>query len=82
MKDLKKFRDVPHFISTHKQFLTLYPEMINSITYKFFEVDGRPKEEHLKEIKDELYTKRGRLGLLRDLMGFTGEPPDIVECRE
>ena len=70
LKDLKKFRDVPHFISTHKQFLTLYPEMINSVAYKFFEVDGRPKEEHLKEIKDELYTKRGRLGLLRDLYGF------------
>ncbi|MDA4112150.1 MAG: FAD-dependent oxidoreductase [Thaumarchaeota archaeon] len=70
LKDLKKFRDVPRYIATHKQFLTFYPEVINNVLYKFFEVDGRPKEEHLKEIKDELYTKRGRLGLLRDLYGI------------
>ncbi|MDA4130140.1 MAG: hypothetical protein OK457_05180 [Thaumarchaeota archaeon] len=70
LRDLKKFRDVPHYISTHRQFLTLYPELINSVLYKFFEVDGRPKEDHLKEIKDELFTKRGRVGLLRDLYGI------------
>ncbi len=70
LKDLKKFRQVPHYIATHKQFLTLYPELMNDVLYKFLEVDGRPKEEHLKEIKEELYTKRGRLGLLRDLYGI------------
>ncbi|HXQ92749.1 MAG TPA: FAD-dependent oxidoreductase [Nitrososphaerales archaeon] len=70
LRDLKKFRDVPHYIASHKQFLTLYPELMNSVLYKFLEVDGRPKEEHLKEIKDELYSKRGRLGLLRDLYGI------------
>lgn len=70
LKDLKKFRDVPHFISANRQFLGLYPELLNDVLYKFFEVDGRPKEEHMKEIKDELYTKRGRLGLLRDIIGI------------
>jgi electron transfer flavoprotein-quinone oxidoreductase len=70
LKDLKKFRDVPSFITSNRQILTLYPELLNDVMYKFFEVDGRPKEEHLKEIKDELYTKRGRLGILRDLYGF------------
>jgi electron transfer flavoprotein-quinone oxidoreductase len=70
LRDLKKFRDVPRYISTHKQFLTLYPELLNSVLYKFFEVDGRPKEDHIKEIKNELYSKRGRLGLLRDLYGL------------
>ena len=70
LRDLKKFRDVPHYIATHKQFLTLYPELMNTALYKFFEVDGRPKEEHMKEIKDELYDKRGRVGLLRDLYGI------------
>jgi electron transfer flavoprotein-quinone oxidoreductase len=70
LMDLKKFRRVPHYIATHKQFLTLYPELMNSVLYKFLEVDGRPKEEHLKEIKHELYSKRGRLGILRDLYGI------------
>ncbi len=70
LRDLKKFREVPHYIASHKQFLTLYPELMNSVLYKFLEVDGRPKEEHIKEIKNELYTKRGRLGLLRDLYGI------------
>jgi electron transfer flavoprotein-quinone oxidoreductase len=70
LKDLKKFRQVPEYIATHKQFLTLYPELMNSVLYKFLEVDGRPKEEHIREIKDELYTKRGRLGILRDLYGI------------
>jgi electron transfer flavoprotein-quinone oxidoreductase len=70
LKDLKKFRSVPHYIASHKQYLTLYPELLNDVFYKFFEVDGRPKEEHLKEIKDEIYSKRGRIGILRDLYGI------------
>ncbi len=70
LKDLKQFRDVPHFISSHKHFLTLYPELMNSLLYKFFEVDGRPKEEHLNEMKKELYSKRGRIGLIRDAIGL------------
>ncbi len=70
LKDLKKFRDIPHYISTHKQFMTLYPELLNSLMYKFLQVDGRPKEEHLKEMKKEIYTKRGRIGVLRDAYGM------------
>ena len=70
LKDLKKFRDVPHFIASHKHFLTLYPELMNDLLYKFFEVDGRAKEEHLKEMKKELYSKRGRLGLIKDAIGL------------
>ena len=70
LKDLKKFRDIPHYISTNRQFLTVYPELMNDVLYRFFEVDGRPKEEHIKEIKEQIYTKRGRLRLLRDLYGI------------
>lgn len=70
LKDLKKFRSIPKFMATNKQFLTVYPEIMNDIMYKFFEVDGRPKEEHIREIKDELYNKRGRIRLLRDLYGL------------
>lgn len=70
LKDLKKFKDVPRYISDHKYFLTLYPELMNSALYKFFEVDGRPKEDHIKEIKKEIYSKRGRLGLLKDAIGL------------
>lgn len=70
LKDLKKFRDIPNYISSHKYFLTLYPELMNDAMYKFFEVDGRPKEDHIKEIKHELYTKRGRIGLLKDALGL------------
>ncbi len=70
LKDLKKFRDVPHYIATHKQFLTTYPELMNEMLYQFFEVDGRPKEEHINEIKRMVFGKRGRLGLLRDLYGI------------
>ena len=70
LKDLKKFRDVPHFISSHKHFLTLYPELMNDLLYKFFEVDGRPKEDHLNEMKKELYSRRGRIGLIKDAIGL------------
>lgn len=70
LKDLKKFSRVPQYIAHNKQYLTLYPELVNSILYKFLEVDGRPKEEHIREIKDELYEKRGRIGILRDLYGI------------
>ena len=70
LKDLKKFRDIPHYIASHKYFLTLYPELMNNLLYKFFEVDGRPKQEHMNEMKKELYTKRGRIGLLKDAIGI------------
>jgi electron transfer flavoprotein-quinone oxidoreductase len=70
LKDLKKFGDVPHFIATHKRFLTLYPELMNDLLYKFFEVDGRPKQDHIKEMKSELYSKRGRIGLIKDAIGL------------
>jgi hypothetical protein len=48
----------------------LYPELMNDLFYKFFEVDGRPKEEHLDEMKKELYSRRGRLGLIKDAIGL------------
>ena len=70
LKDLKKFRDVPHYISTHKYFLTLYPELMNNVLYRFFEVDGRAKEDHIREMKKEIYSKRGRLGLIKDAIGL------------
>jgi electron transfer flavoprotein-quinone oxidoreductase len=70
LKDLKKFRDIPHYIASHKYFLTLYPELMNNLMYKFFQVDGRPKEEHLDEMKRELYLKRGRFGLIKDALGL------------
>ncbi|MHB1909559.1 MAG: FAD-dependent oxidoreductase [Nitrososphaerales archaeon] len=70
LKDLKKFKDIPHYIASHKYFLTLYPELMNNLLYKFFEVDGRPKQEHMNEMKKEIYTKRGRIGLLKDAIGI------------
>ncbi len=70
LKDLKKFKDVPHYISTHRQYLTLYPEIINTIMYKFFEVDGRPKEDHIRDMKKEIYNRIGRIGLLLDAYGL------------
>ncbi len=70
LKDLKKFRDVPHYIASHKYFLTLYPELLNDLMYKFFDVDGRPKQEHLAEMKKEIYTRRGRVGVVRDGIGI------------
>jgi electron transfer flavoprotein-quinone oxidoreductase len=70
LKDLKKFRDLPHFIASHRQFLTLYPELMNDLLYKFFEVDGRSKQDHFNEMKKELYSKRGRVGLIKDAIGI------------
>ena len=70
LKDLKKFRDLPHYIASHKYFLTLYPELLNDLMYKFFDVDGRPKEEHLADMKKEIYSRRGRVGIVRDGIGI------------
>lgn len=70
LKDLRKFRDLPHYIASHKYFLTLYPDLMNNLMYKFFEVDGRPKQEHIAEMKKEIYSKRGRVGVLRDGLGL------------
>jgi electron transfer flavoprotein-quinone oxidoreductase len=70
LKDLKKFRDIPHYIATHRQYLSLYPELVNNAMYRFFEVDGRPKQDHINEIKEEIYSKRGRIGVLRDAYGL------------
>lgn len=70
LKDLKRFRSVPHYIATHRQFLSVYPGLMNDMLYKFFAVDTRAKEEHLKEMKKDLYSKRGRIGLIKDAIGL------------
>ena len=66
LKDLRKYRNVPKFFSSNKQFFTLYPELANELVYMWHLVDDETKEEKMKEIKSELFKRRSRLGLLRD----------------
>lgn len=70
LRDLKKFRGVPAFLAGRKHFFDAYPEILNQTAHMWHLVDGKPKEERIKEIKNEIWKRRSKIGLLKDLYGM------------
>jgi electron transfer flavoprotein-quinone oxidoreductase len=66
LKDLKKYRKVPEFFSANPRFFTIYPETMNELAYMWHIVDDQTKERHIKEMKETLFKRRSKIGLLRD----------------
>ena len=70
LRDLKKYRNVPTFFGANKQFFDVYPEALNQAAYLWHLVDGEPKEKHVKEIKSEIWKRRSKIGMAKDLYGL------------
>jgi len=55
LKDLRRYRKLPHFIAQSGEMLTVYPAMANMLAERFLTVSGMPKgEEQLAMLKEML----------------------------
>lgn len=67
LKDLRKFRNVPSFFSSHPYFFNTYPEIANELAYMWHVADDETKDAKIKRMKSTLFKRRSRLGLVSDL---------------
>ncbi len=68
MKDLKKYRRLPHVVEKNQQFFTAYPELVNRAAHTLIAVDGIDKKTKEQAIRRNFVTKRSRLGLVGDAL--------------
>ncbi len=64
LKDLKKYKRFPAFVSAHNQIFSLFPEMLNSAATDFMTVDDETKADKQRRIGREI---RSRLSLWQTL---------------
>ncbi len=69
IKDLKKYKDMPHLLHTNSQnFFLTYPELISKAAKSFVHVDGTPKLQKEKETTAAFIRSRSRIGLIGDAL--------------
>jgi len=66
MKDLHKYRDMPHVLHTSPQLFTTYPELLNRAANAMFTVDGIDKKTKEREVFGSFKAARGWRGLVGD----------------
>lgn len=66
LKDLKKYKDLPHIMLKNKQFVTTYPDLLAKSAEVFLRVDGVDKKTKEKEITRGFRSARGVFGLVGD----------------
>ncbi|MEI2384397.1 FAD-dependent monooxygenase [Breoghania sp. JC706] len=66
MKDLKKYRKIPHFLEANKHVFTLYPKLFSDAAQAWFRVDGTDKWSKEKQIVGSFRRSRSVLGLVGD----------------
>jgi Dehydrogenases (flavoproteins) len=66
MKDLHKYRDMPHVLHTSPQFFNAYPALLNRAAQTMFTVDGVDKKTKEKEILGSFRSARRLGGLVSD----------------
>ncbi len=75
--DMKMFKDVSHFIHTHREFLGDYPDALIGLAKRYFTVRGEAKEKYLKQMVGEFRRKvplikagLASLGLMKKVLGI------------
>ena len=66
MKDLKKYRRLPHWLESSPQFFNIYPELMNDAGTEFLTVDGAGKREKQTRILKMVSQRRGLWGAALD----------------
>ncbi len=66
MKDLKKYRGLPHWLESSPQFFNIYPELMNDAGTEFLTVDGAGKREKQTRILKMVSQRRGLWGAALD----------------
>jgi len=67
MKDLKKYKYTTHYMESHRELFTVYPEMITDAAYEFMSVDSVPKGDKQKKIMKLVKGRRSMLRLAKDM---------------
>ncbi len=67
IKDLKKYKDAPHFFETNPHFMTLYPQVANQVAQMMLTVDGVPKKDRQKAAIKAVTSKRSYWQLAKDM---------------
>jgi len=68
LRDLRKFRRIPHIIDSNKHLFDSYLEILRDILRVWHIVDGNPKELKIKEFKRIIFSKRQPLKLIKDVI--------------
>ncbi len=68
MKDLKKYRGLPHWLESSPQFFNIYPELMNDAGTEFLTVDGVGKREKQNRILKMVSRRRGLWGAALDAL--------------
>lgn len=58
LKDLRKYRNLPGFISKTPQFFSIYPKIMNEVATEFLTVDSIPKKEKQWKIWRQIIKKQ------------------------
>jgi len=66
LKDMKKYRKIPHLLHANRQLLNLYPRLLSQAAETWFRVDGTDKLTKERQILRSLRNARGWRGLLGD----------------
>jgi electron transfer flavoprotein-quinone oxidoreductase len=66
MKDLKKYRNLPHWLETNPQLFKIYPDLLNDAATELFTVDGESKRTKQAKILRMVGKRRGLLGAAWD----------------
>ncbi|WP_025270481.1 FAD-dependent oxidoreductase [Hippea sp. KM1] len=67
LKDLKYYRNLPELLEEKRYLLTDYPQFIIDAMTEIYNVDGTPKPDKFRKIKDELKQRFGYINLAKDL---------------
>jgi electron transfer flavoprotein-quinone oxidoreductase len=67
MKDLKQYQNVTHFLSSHKHFFSLYPEVASASIKEFLTVDTLSKADKHQLILKLVKSQRPTRAMLKDV---------------
>ena len=67
LKDLKFYRNLPELLEEKRYLLTEYPQFIIDAMTEIYTVDGVPKPDKFKKIKEELKDRFGYVRLAKDI---------------
>jgi electron transfer flavoprotein-quinone oxidoreductase len=66
MKDLKKYRHLPHIFHRNPHLINVYPELLNRAAHTMLKVDGVDKKTKERHIRRDFTQKRSLFGLMGD----------------
>jgi len=67
LQDLRKYRNVSNLFTRQTHFFSLYPQMVNEAAQEMLLVDGTPKSEKVRRVREMVFGKLSKWEILKDL---------------